>query len=55
MVKGPGMWTETEDRLVRLCAKTGFSPSETANRLNRLESSVKTRAAVLKVSFQVSK
>jgi len=53
-VKGPGRWTDDEDRKLRRCTACGYTPAETAKCLNRLERSVITRAIVLKAPFPVS-
>jgi len=52
-VKGPGMWTDEEDKKLRRCVACGYSAPEVAVRLNRLERSVVTRAVVLKTPFPV--
>lgn len=52
-VKGPGMWENAEDAKLIRCVRVGYTPAESAARLNRLERSVITRAVILKTPFPV--
>lgn len=52
-IKGPGMWTDEEDKKLRRCVACGYRPEEVAKRMNRLERSVVTRAVILKTPFPV--
>ncbi len=53
-VKGPGKWTDTEDRNLRSGVLSRQSPEEVAARLNRLERSVIIRARVIGCPFPVT-
>lgn len=50
-VKAPGRWADEEDKKLRRCVVSGYTPAEVAARLNRLERSVVTRAIVIGCPF----
>jgi len=52
-VKGPGRWTDEEDKKLRRCVVSGYTAAEVAARLNRLETSTTIRARVIGCPFPV--
>jgi len=48
LIKPPGHWTDHEDSMLRVLCRKQLPWNEIADRLNRLEKSVRIRAQVIK-------